>query len=83
MRQSLTLANRAVRLEEVGLEIHVEEVARNALNRVGEGEDVDAVHTSGPGLEYRLDLPLAVLDVVGSRDVDEVAELGSAVTTSN
>jgi hypothetical protein len=66
--EDVTLADGAVRLEEVGLEVHVEEVAREALDRVGEGKNVNA---------------LAILDVVGSRDVDEVAQLGSTVPAGN
>jgi hypothetical protein len=85
-RQSLTLADGAVRLEEVGLEVHVEEVAREALDRVGEGKNVNATHTSAPCKIWKnggVDLPLAILDVVGSRDVDEVAQLGSTVPAGN
>jgi hypothetical protein len=62
--EDVALADGTVRLEEVGLEEDVEDVARETLDRVVEGEDVDA---------------LAVLDVVARVDGAEVAELDAQV----
>ena len=54
--------------EEVRFEVHVEDVAAQALNRVIEGQDVNA---------------LAVLDVGALVNVDEVSELDTQVVASD
>lgn len=62
--ERVALADGAVRLEEVRLEEDVEDVARETLDRVVKGEDVDA---------------LAVLDVVAGVDSADVGELDAEV----
>lgn len=50
LRRLLTLANGTVCLEEVRLKVNIEEVARDTLNRVGEGKNVDTTHKpAAPG----------------------------------
>lgn len=66
--EGVALADGAVRLEEVGLEEDVEDVAGEALDRVVERQDVDA---------------LAVLDVVAGVDGGNVAELDAQIVASD
>lgn len=65
---SRTFAKRPIGLEEVGLEIHIEQVARHALDRVVEGQDVDL---------------LAVWYVLLGVDGDDIAQAHAEVLSHN
>lgn len=58
----------ALTLEEIWFQVYIENVSGETLNRVVEGQDVDA---------------LAVLDVQALVHVDKITELDSQVVTSN
>jgi len=66
--EEVALAEGAVRLEEVGLEEGLKEVAGDALDRVVDGEDVDAG---------------AVLDVGAGVDRDNVAQADAEVASDD
>ena len=58
----------ALTLKEIWLEVNIEDITRETLDRVVEGQDVDA---------------LAVLDVQALVHVDKITELHSQVVASN
>mmetsp|Transcript_37429 Transcript_37429/g.76302 ORF Transcript_37429/g.76302 Transcript_37429/m.76302 type:complete len:501 (-) Transcript_37429:109-1611(-) len=63
-KEKVTLLHRAVRLQEVRLQVHVEEVSRNTLDGVVQGEDVD---------------PLPVRHVPAGGDCHDVREADAQV----
>ena len=73
--EDVAFADRSIGFKKVGLEIDVEKVAGKTLDRVGKGEDVDSASAL-----MRINIPLAVLDVVGRRHMDEIGQLDGAVT---
>lgn len=57
-----------VGLQKVGLEVHIEPVSRQSLNRVIDGQNVN---------------PLSVLDVRAGRNRDDVAKTDAEVVADN
>jgi hypothetical protein len=66
--ESVTLANRAVRIEEVRLQINFEQVTTQTLNGVVKGEDM---------------YPLSVLDIETLVNIDKITEFYTQVVSRN